>query len=225
MKNHKIELHNPARRGSARFTALPLYLGMAAAVAGTPTLYLEDATLTASGNTVTVTRVPVQTSTGAIIYQDITTAYSVSNTGALSVEAGYPEIVPSSTLLIGNFKAGNYTAVINGTTHKATLGGPGIGPGGSTAWSFSSNYTPFSATWYTGPLTANPEYARLTAAKITSAAYAYGISGIGGIDGNWLAGSLIGAAQTGNTLTISSFTFESSDHPTPIDNITWTLSP
>ncbi len=202
-----------------------------ASAAGIPQVYLEDATLNAAGETVTLSRVPVQTSTGSIVYHDITLIFIPDSTGNLTLEVGYPKFSTSQNLLIGNFKAGKYAANIGGKIYNGVLGGPGVGPSGSTAWSFSSNYFPASATWYTGPLTLNPEYARLNTAKITSPAYAYGTAGsVNCYETHWSPGVIIGAAQTGNNLTISSFTWSNNncqltDYATPQENITWIYTP
>ena len=232
MKVKNLTARRPSQSGfvlSSVFLASLISVAAIAAPAATPvpTVYLQNATVTASGNTVTVTRVPIQTSTGAIIYKDITTAYAVDKNGNLTIESGYPEIVASATLLNSNFKAGVYTAPYNNGTCTVTVGGPGVGAAGATAWSASLNWCPFnSATWYTGTLTANPEYARLTKAGITSTAYAYGILSGGGWNNNWSNGSLTGVAQTGNNLTFSSFSYNGNqDYSTPTNNFTVTLSP
>lgn len=207
------------------------------AMAATPTAFFDQSTLTGAGNTVTINRVPVQTSSGRIIYYDVTTQYSVDGSGHLTVAAGYPSITPSKTLLVGDFKAGNYIgpSTLGGGKYFAVLGGPGVGAGGATAWAFQAstgadcNTTPSSATWYTGAITSNPEYARLKAAGITSPVYSYGTSGNEPFDCgdslHFYAGALIGAAQAGNTLTIVSFSssYTGLDYATPQDQITYTL--
>jgi hypothetical protein len=61
-----------------------------------------------------------------------------------------------------------------------------------------------SAEWYSGPIRTNPHQELLNQAKITSDTYSYGVvdgSGAGHFD----SGMLIGAVQTGDTLTIVSF--------------------
>jgi hypothetical protein len=66
---------------------------------------------------------------------------------------------------------------------------------------------------------------------ITSTAWSYGVSG-GGIASScggsqffgWGNGTLIGVAQTGNTITFASFTNNSFDKEAPVDQITYTLT-
>jgi len=55
--------------------AVPAALGLAvvfgsAAMAATPTPYLQDSTIVGSGGTLTATDVPVETSTGSLVYKD-----------------------------------------------------------------------------------------------------------------------------------------------------------
>ena len=212
------------------------------ALAATPTVYAGSATITGSGDVVTATRIPVQAADGSILYYDVTTTFGVTAAGALSVTS--TTIQPSANLIISNFQAGTYASPAGGNTWTNLLSGPGIGPAGTTAWSFNSNgganptcSYPYTATWYTGPISSNPYATRLTTAGITSTDYSYGISGpvaepscsipasaeFNNADG---VAPLIGATQTGNTLTIVSFTDTSGkDHSVPVAEITYTLSP
>jgi hypothetical protein len=154
--------------------------------------------------------------------------------------AGYPQIVPSATLLTGNFKAGTYVAPSTMFNGKGfiTVSGPGVSDGGATAWSFTTSSgadgstTPNSATWYVGPIANNPLADRLKRAGVTSTAWSYGV-GSGGAPygssgyGYWSAGSLIGVSQTGNAITIASFTGSNGmvDYAYPRDQVTYTLVP
>jgi hypothetical protein len=229
-------------KGAAALIALSAFatLAVGSAFGATPTVYAQDATITGAGDVETITRIPVQTSTGSILYYNVTTTFGVTSAGALSVVS--TTIVPSPSLIISNFQAGTYASPAGGYTWTDHLSGPGIGSGGTTAWSFQSNggaypacSYPYTASWYTGPISSNPYAKRITAAGITSTDYSYGITGAlisdctsgaadfgapGGV------GALIGAAQTGNSLTIVSFTDTGGkDHSVPIAEITYTLSP
>ncbi len=154
-------------------------VGSAQAV--TPTIYAQDATITASGDTVTATRIPVQTSSGLILYYDVTTVYGITSNGTLSVLS--TTINPSISPIISSFQAGTYVAA--GTldfTDKLT--GPGIGPAGTTLWTFAASggtnevcAYPYTATWYVGPISSNPIAARIQSAGITSTDYSYGLTG------------------------------------------------
>lgn len=110
---------------------------------------------------------------------------------------------------------------------------------------------PGSATWYVGPIENDPQAARLKRAGsevrgsdqaigITSTAWSYGVSGAGpsfscSVSSNspdptgtyyaWQSGSLIGVSQSGNTLTIASFTKSGVDYSVPVDQITYILRP
>jgi hypothetical protein len=70
-------------------------------------------------------------------------------------------------------------------------------------------------------------YSRLKAAGITSTAWSYGVIGSSGCavdSSDWYPRSLVGLSQTGNTLTIVSFTSGGSDSSTPRDQITYTYT-
>jgi hypothetical protein len=210
-----------------RTIAAALFLLAHTGHADSPAIDLQDATITGSNDTVTVERVPIRTAAGKIVYMDITTEYVTDGSGNISVAAGYPIIQPSKTLLSSHFKAGNYVTTINGNTYHATLGGPGIGPNGTTSWTFSSSdYVPAAATWYvTKDLTQNPEYERLQRNDITSPAYSYGIAGAHGTCDYWETNTLVGASQNVEMLSISSFTFcGNTDKSSPGDTVPWKLA-
>jgi hypothetical protein len=186
-----------------------------------------------------MTRVPVVNSSGQTIYQDITLQFDSDSDGNLTLTAGYPIITPSPNLLVSSFQAGKYTGPKNVANGKAAIAvaGPGVSTGGSTVW--SSNLTndsdpcayPGSATWYVGPSDSDSLAARLKKVGITSTAWMYGVSGAGIASScgsqffNWGNGSIIGVSQVGNTITFASFTKNSFDQSSPIDQITYTLAP
>jgi hypothetical protein len=209
-----------------------------ASAAATPTIYAQEAAITASGDTVTATRIPIQTSSGNFLYYDVSTIYGITSAGALSVVS--TTITPSASPLVSNFQTGTYVApgTLNFTDR---LTGPGVEAGGNTAWTFAANggtnescAYPYSATWYTGPIASNPIAARIQQAGITSSDYSYGFTGpVGGLcytasyyfgfSGNVPA--LIGASQVGNSLTLVSFTDSAGkDHSLPVAQITFSFS-
>jgi|HubBroStandDraft_1064217.scaffolds.fasta_scaffold214963_2 hypothetical protein len=198
----------------------------------------QYATLTGSGNTLTATNVPVVLSGGTTVYQNLTIQFNSDVNGNLSIASGYPQTTLAPALLTSSFQAGSYvgpSTVGNGAAGIA-VSGPGVSSGGTTEWSLSASGTyscnyPSSATWYVGPIANNPYAARLNTAGITSTAWSYGVLGNGPtcFPGNaWYAGSLVGLSQTGNAITIVSFSTDGSatsgDHSTPQDQITYTLS-
>jgi hypothetical protein len=211
------------------------------AQAQTPSALFQNATLTGSGSTITATRVPVALSTTLIIYVDITMQFNADSNGNLTMAAGYPQIVASPTLLSGGFKAGNYVAPGNLFNGKGfvTVGGPGVTDGGTTTWSLNAatgadaNLYPVSATWWVGPIANNPYAARLNKAGITSTAYAYGVAyGNSCVPGAWSScsnGILIGATQSGNVISLVSFTTytggPNTDSSAPVGVLSFTLVP
>jgi len=200
-----------------------------------PAALFQNATLTSSGSTITATRVPVMISSTLIIYVDMTMQFNADANGNLTMAPGFPQIVPSPTLLAGNFKAGNYVApstMFNGKGF-VTVSGPGVTDGGATTWSLYAgsgadpSLYPTVATWYVGPIANNPYAARVKAAGITSTAYTYGVAYPGSCYVNaWRNSSiLIGVAQNGNVISMASFTGSGgNDNSTPMGLVSFTLS-
>lgn len=192
-----------------------------------PTAFFDKSSIVGAGETIALSRVPVRNSAGAIKYYDATIEFSVDAAGKIT-QTALPTFTLSPALIISNFKAGTYTTTVGSSPIAVT--GPGVGgPGGQTAWTLvattASCTSPPSATWYTGPIAANPLATRLKAAGITLTQYSYGIVGEGGsCDGRFSDGALIGAQQVGNTLTLVSFT-SGGDSNTPLTQITFKLKP
>lgn len=168
-------------------------------------------------------------SSGKIKYYDTTLQFSVDSSGNPSLTS-LLIFTPSPTLTIANFKAGTYTTI--GGFGPILVTGPGVGgPAGQTSWTLQATTSgctaPQSATWYTGAIASNPLKTRLQEAGITQTQYSYGIAGgSGSCENYFLPGSLIGAQQVGNTLTLVSFTYLSSqDSPIPQQQITFKLKP
>lgn len=210
-----------------------------AAVAATPTPYLQDSTIVGTGGTLIITDVPVQTSTGSLVYKDVTIQLNAATNGNLTIAPGYPVVQNAAEPILNNFAAGNYVGppTLGSGKFLVTVTGPGVGPGGATLWSLTpasgancATY-PQSVTWYTGPIANNPLAARLKKANITSSFYSYGIVGFNpscaaGSYGYFLSGALVGLSQVEGSLTIVSFTNSAgSDLPIPLSEITYTLQP
>ena len=124
----------------------------------TPAVQLQYASTVAAGNTITISRAPVTTSTGALIYEDVTLQLAVGASGQITVASGYPKVVTSPTLLVGGFQAGTYVGPLGIDSGKMgfTLIGPGIATGG-TEWSilaaagYDACTVPGNATFFVGP--------------------------------------------------------------------------
>lgn len=224
-----------AARLTTTFAIVVFASAFALAQSQTPSAMFQNSTMTGSGNTINATRVPVVISSTLTIYVDMTMQFNADSNGNLTMVAGYPRIVPSATLLTGNFKAGTYVAPSTKFNGKGyiTVSGPGVSDGGATAWSFmtssgaDASTSPVSGNWYVGPIANNPAADRLKKAGITSTALSYGVgSGTNAFgDVVWATGALIGVSQTGNAITITSFTDFFGDHAGPTAQITYTLVP
>ena len=182
------------------------------ALAATPTMQAESATLSGANNTVVITRVPTTTATGAVKVWNITLQFDVDGlTGKPTIAPLFPTIVTSPSVTVSNFKPGAYK---DGRGNKYTVGGPNIVAGGRTSWSISMQPNAggaiFSAAWTTGFIAGHPNQASLTERAITSTAFSWGISGSSTQDSSgpfygWSTGRVVGAAQTGNSLVLHLF--------------------
>jgi hypothetical protein len=216
-----------------------------------PQAFFERSTVTGSGNTITATNVPVVIS-GVTVYVNVTMQFNVGSNGNLTLSSGYPQVVAAPNLLSASFMAGTYvgpSSVFNGKA-IVTVSGPGVADGGASTWSLSATtgadpcIYPSSATWYVGPIASSPVAARLKTAGtagITSTAWSYGVASGPFInsfcqtaDGKtfntslWGPGTLIGVSQSGNAITIASFTDCAGfckDSNAPVGQITFTLKP
>src|ERR1700694_4633312 len=77
--------------------------GIAQAQAGgSPTAgpQFQYAALTGTGKLITLTRVPVMTSSGQVVYQDITLQFDNDGSGNLALTSGFPMFAPSPNLLV-----------------------------------------------------------------------------------------------------------------------------
>jgi hypothetical protein len=221
-----------SRRGTVRLAlfALPLSAVLALSAQAqttTPRAQFENSVISSTTNTVTAGRVPVINAEGVVTYDDITFVVDVDDNGVVTF-GPTSSVVSSSVLNVDHFEAGTYTGP--GGSPTIAVSALGVAPGGATEWSLAQSGTacsfPYSATWYVGPISGNPLYARLKKAGITSSAYSYGILGTAADCGNgyWDGGAILGFSQTGKSLTIVSFSVSGiDDQSTPGAQITFTL--
>jgi len=202
----------------------------------TPEALFQDSTLTATTSTINGTFLPVVTSTGKIIYDDIVIQFDVADDGTLTVSAGYPKVTPSPIPINNHFKAGNYIGP-DDSTEFITVTGPGVTYGGATEWSIAPTagyfgcLLPYNASWYDvgKDIKSNPLYTRLEKAGIKSTQYYQFGTGSARVNGGcqgtyWQTNSLLGFAQTsGTTLVIYTFSANGDqDQNTPLDMKTYT---
>jgi hypothetical protein len=172
----------------------------------TPYAEFQNSTLTGTTNTINVSNLPVVTSTGSIIYDNVTVLFDVAANGALTVAS--TQITAAPSVDVDSFEASAYQAAGAGET--MVVSGPGITNGGSTEWSLASTdigcENQYSAAWYVGPIKSSPYYTRIKAAGVPLAGFSYGIGGSNCPSSTWGANSLLGFSQTGGQMSIVSFT-------------------
>lgn len=181
-----------------RFVSIAAALVSGAAYAQSMTA--EGGTTATAGNTVSMTRIPVKTSTGAILFKDIQIQFTVDNLGNTTLSAGFPKITVSPPPIPSAFKAGTYKDIIG---RKYVVSGPAIIPGGRVMWRIQETApTIFEASWATGAVTGHPFQAQLNRNKITSTLYNWGV--VGAINNFSIFGlnlnDVLGAQQIGNQL-------------------------
>ena len=200
--------------GKFALAAIVSVLASQAVLAVTPTMQSQSATLSGASNQVVITRVPITDQFGAVKYWDIQLQFTLDPlTGKPSVSTGFPTVVTSPSITVGNFKPGTYRDSLG---RKYTVGGPNVAAGGRTSWSLAADPSAsglvVSVAWTTGPIAGHPNQASLNDRAITSTAFSWGTMGSSN-DGYpsslpfyyWSVGSVVGASQTGNTLSLHLF--------------------
>ena len=81
--------------------------------AATPTPYLQDSTIVGSGGTLTITDMPVQTSTGSLVYKDVTIQLNAATNGNVTIAPGFPKEQAAIAPILNNFVAGKYAGPPN----------------------------------------------------------------------------------------------------------------
>jgi hypothetical protein len=224
---------------SWRAAAIAIFVGAIVNVAQaqtSPAPLFQNASLTGTGNTITATRVPVVISATITIYVDITLQFNSDSNGNLTLASGFPQIAASASTLTGNFTAGIYVGPATLFNGKGLISvtGPSVSDSGATLWSLAAAagtdpslyFT--SANWWVGPIANNPYSTRIQKANITSTAYAYGIeTSTASAPDPWYSGTngnLIGVTQTGNVISIATFsTNGGGDQSTPYAIVSFTL--
>jgi hypothetical protein len=185
---------------SFRFAAIAIALTSGAVSAQSMTA--EGGTTAAAGNTVSMTRIPVRTSTGTVLFKDIQIQFTVDNLGNTTLSAGFPKITTSPPPIPSAFKAGTYKDILG---RKYLVSGPAIIPGGRVMWRIQETAPVgfvFEASWATGAVAGHPFQAQLNRNKITSTLYTWGVVGaINNFSVFFLdVNDIIGAQQIGNQL-------------------------
>lgn len=209
------------------------FLGACAtAYASDSSIYLEYSNVTAVGSRITITRLPIQKPNKQFIYKDVVIELKADSNGNLTYVPSTPQQKLSPPLISNRFVSGRYVYPAD-TSYGFLLSGPSSVPGSSAtkfevtkSSSLNSNCAG-PAIFYVGALSANPNYARIKAAKITSVEYSYGVMGSGAScsisGGSFHTGALVGFSQSGNLLTIATFTTTNGrrDQNTPVSFITY----
>jgi hypothetical protein len=231
MQTSWMNLNRPCRaaRLAATLSAFAALCTAAVSAQTTPYAEFQNATLTATTNTINVTNLPVVTSDGTIVYYNVTIPFTVTSNANEPLTAGSITSVQAPRATVSNFMAGIYGGPDN-STELVNVSSPGATQGGGTEWSLSPAtgasgcLEPGTASWFVGTLTSKTDptlYTRVTKAGIVpgSNSLFFGTGtqiGVGASCGQsaWdYPSALLGFAQTGNQITIYSFTdFNGGDH-------------
>jgi len=197
-------------RSSTLFACIGLL--SAGKLAQAQTVSAQSASISGASGSIVATRVPVQIGSGAPRYFDVTITLTATSSGSTATGIKVTGTsTPSKVVQTSNFQAGTY---IDSANNVYYVTGPGVGPGGATSWSLmaapgDSCNSIAGLTWYTGSGKTNPEWPRVSAAKIINPdEYSFGIAG--GQDGcfasnDFYQGALVGVSQNGSGITVSSF--------------------
>jgi hypothetical protein len=230
MKNRKLCMGTTLGKALPVMAILASAFVAAAAQAGTPTTYLEEAGIVGQDTALKIFRMPVANSAGKITYYDVEMDFAVSATGVPAL-AGAPFIQPSLALKTNHFVPGRYFVKYSGQATEFGDLSSGVGTGGATVWSLAMEQNPDGdfpdqATWQTGAPSPDVE-ARLKAAKVnTNPNYSYGLTAVGGAvaGGAFNNDGLLAAEQVNGALTLFSYTDSTGkDQPTVQGSIVFTL--
>ena len=159
-------------------------------------------------NKLTINRVPVIDSAGAIRYYDVALTFNVDGGGKLTLNSNATKISVSPNLNVGAFRAGIYLG--GAFTCEHTVGAPGVVGGGRISGSIAESNcsVTFNASWVSGPIAGHPNEGALKAAGIVFQGYSWGV--VGEVDSDWQGtgwdqGDLIGVVQSGQQLIIHNF--------------------
>jgi hypothetical protein len=189
----------PVRR---MIQAAVLIAAFTSGTASAQSMTAEGGTTATAGNTVSMTRIPVRTSTGTVLFKDIQIQFTVDNLGNTTMSPGFPKITASPPPIPSAFKAGTYKDIRG---RKYLVSGPAIIPGGRVMWRIQETAPVnliFEASWATGAVTGHPFQAQLNRNKITSMLYTWGVVGaINEFNTFFLnLNDVLGAQQIGNQL-------------------------
>jgi hypothetical protein len=179
-----------------------LITAFASGTASAQSMQAEGGTTATAGNTVSMTRIPVKTSTGAVLLKDIQIQFTVDNLGNTTMSAGFPKVTTSPAPIPSSFKAGTYKDSFG---RKYLVSGPAVIPGGRVMWRLQAT-APTSyiveLSWATGAVAGHPFQSQLTRNRITSTLYAWGVVGtINNTSPFYLdRDDVVGAQQIGNQL-------------------------
>jgi hypothetical protein len=124
-----------------------------------PTVFLQDSTITGADGTLIISELPFLFN-GKVLYDDVTIPFSVGAKGTLTV--GKASITKSVMPITSNFAAGTYNIPGKPKYAAIQVTGPAVGTGGSTVWSLAAlapnGETPLvSGQWTVGPLSDDPD--------------------------------------------------------------------
>ena len=165
-------------------------------VAKADSFFLENGSLSAGGQQISVTRLPITLDDGSTVYRDAVIRLKHVN-GKLVFEAGYPKLTPSVFPTPGQFVSGSYKLL--GTSNIYTLAGPYDGANGRSRWILTQQSSGNSSEFHTGLVSGHPLQARILKANITAKyTFGYALANFGGLDvyqGNLVA---LSGGQNGN---------------------------
>jgi len=171
-----------------------------------PTLYVERAGISALGDKVRLTRVPVKTTDAHGHYIDIDLTFKMDAQGQLTTTTSVANSILAATT---EFLPGDYDG---GMPYNCRLG-VGNAKGGRVSGSLTCPEAHYSATWMSGPVKGHPNETKLTAAGIGALEGAANVSwGLGGSTSGatnapeiFRKSQIIAAQQSGNALSLTAY--------------------
>jgi hypothetical protein len=178
--------------------------GLSTLPANADSFKLDYGNLSASGQQITITRLPIFRDGAGPLYRDIVIEFQLDKKNRLKVVSGYPKTTKSPGVLSANVVAGRY--ILNQDSDVFDLVGPGVGPGGRSLWSLVGANNTLDMTFYGGAVDGHPYQERLNNAGIVSSPYTFGVSSNPGTLGmGYGNGCLVAIHMIGNQIKLDSY--------------------
>ncbi|WP_333824447.1 hypothetical protein [Pinisolibacter sp.] len=183
---------------------------------------LDNAVVVGSGDEIAITRLPLVTAGGAIVYVDVTLALTAGSGTTLSLVPGSLKTTRSVTLDAGALTPGRYRVHGASPVLVMRLIGPTLGAGNRPMWSLIGESVGQQMNFYAGNFAGHPLQARLQKAGITWAGQAFGSTSRNTSFDGWYFDErqLVAIQPLGRGVALTSWSYKGVDSKAPLRTVT-----